>query len=144
MPKCRSCGTRLSKFDKDICPVCGIDMPLEGVDNETIEITSEISGLKETMSGYKETSRTTCFVLSLCIGWSGASYFYQGKNKLGIIWLILNVTIFASLFLLFYFLNQFLLAYILPISLIYILNILMSFYFMYKEDYKDGRGNFLK
>ena len=43
MPKCRNCGTRLTKFDIDICPVCGTKDPLKGVSSDTLEVTSEIS-----------------------------------------------------------------------------------------------------
>ena len=42
MPNCRNCGARLSKFDTDLCPVCGIKNPLEGTSSETVEITSQI------------------------------------------------------------------------------------------------------
>ena len=42
MPSCRNCGARLSKFDSDICPVCGTKKPLEGVSTETIDITSQV------------------------------------------------------------------------------------------------------
>ena len=42
MPNCRNCGARLSKFDADLCPVCGIKDPLRGVSSETVEITSQI------------------------------------------------------------------------------------------------------
>ena len=42
MPTCRECHSRISKFDKDICPVCGAKNPLDGVTSDTIEITHEI------------------------------------------------------------------------------------------------------
>ena len=39
MPNCRNCGARITKFDKDICPVCGTKNPLQGVGSETMEVT---------------------------------------------------------------------------------------------------------
>ena len=42
MPVCRHCGTRITKFDTDRCPVCGELNPLEGVTSDTVEITTEI------------------------------------------------------------------------------------------------------
>ena len=30
MPYCKNCGARITKFEKDICPVCGQKKPLEG------------------------------------------------------------------------------------------------------------------
>ena len=49
MPSCRNCGARLSKFDSDICPVCGTKRPLEGVSSETVEITSQVD-----LSGFND------------------------------------------------------------------------------------------
>ena len=55
MPSCRNCGARLSKFDKDICPVCGAKNPLEGVSSETIDITSQID-----ISGFSDGQKVVC------------------------------------------------------------------------------------
>ena len=41
MPNCRNCGARITKFDKDICPVCGQKNPLMGVDVvKSVEVTN--------------------------------------------------------------------------------------------------------
>ena len=42
MPYCKNCGSRITKFDNDICPICGAKNPLEGVTSDTVEITSEL------------------------------------------------------------------------------------------------------
>ena len=43
MPYCKNCGARITKFDKDLCPVCGAKKPLEGAHSDTIEITTELN-----------------------------------------------------------------------------------------------------
>ena len=61
MPNCRNCGARLSKFDTDLCPVCGIKNPLEGTSSETVEITSQID-LSEMKEGQKVLRRRKKFI----------------------------------------------------------------------------------
>ena len=60
MPTCRNCGARLSKFDKDICPVCGTPDPLKGVTSETVEITSQVD-LSQDPQSPKLKIRSTSF-----------------------------------------------------------------------------------
>ena len=62
MPKCKNCGTRLTKFDNEICPVCGVEHPLEGVSSETIEITSKLDIDKEEFKDYHPTKRINVFL----------------------------------------------------------------------------------
>lgn len=144
MPNCRSCGARLEKFEKVICPVCGVKNPLEGVSSETIEITSQIDGISEQLKGFHQKSRSVCFLLSIFIGFTGAAYFYQNKLLKGLLWLFGNLVIYGGLTAIFYFMDLGWLAFVLPIVVLYIVNIGMGFYFLYIRDYKDGRGNFLK
>lgn len=145
MPNCRNCGTRLTKFDNDICPVCGCKHPLEGMTSETVEITSEISAVGDQIKGFEQKSRSVCFVLSLIVGWSGAAFFYQHKIKKGILWLVLNIVLFAGIFcVLFFPFSLGWVSYLSAIIALYVLNIGMAFFFLYAHDYRDGRGNFLK
>ncbi|MDY0178090.1 MAG: TM2 domain-containing protein [Erysipelotrichia bacterium] len=144
MPNCRKCNTRLTKFEKDICPVCGCKNPLEGMTSETMEITAEISAVGDLVKDYHPKTRTACFVLSILFGWTGAVYFYLRKVSKGIVWLLINLVLLGGLFTAFYFLNLDWLAYLLPIVIVYIFNIAMAFRFFYAMDYRDGQGNFLK
>ena len=43
MPYCKNCGSRITKFDKEICPVCGEKKPLDGAVSDTVEITTELN-----------------------------------------------------------------------------------------------------
>ena len=81
MPSCRNCGARLSKFDSDICPVCGTKKPLEGVSTETIDITSQVD-MSDFAAGQKVVRRRkTLLLYFLIIGFTGAPFFYL-KQKI--------------------------------------------------------------
>ena len=145
MPSCRNCGARLSKFDKDICPVCGQVNPLEGVSSETIEITSQVD-LANFKAGQKVVRRRkTMLILSLVIGWCGAQFFYIKQKTFAIIWLLINLAILGGLFALLYFLvkMQIALAIIIPFATAYLINIVTALVLYYRKDLKDGEGEFV-
>ena len=145
MPNCKNCGTRIEKFNKDICPICGCPEPLKEVESNTVEITSEISLCNDELK-YKARSKLLTFVLFAFIGWTGIGFFYLKKKQSALIYLLTNILIFGILFVIFKFgiqmgLNN---SIILPTIVIYILNLIKSFYFLLKKDIKDGNGDFLK
>ena len=145
MPSCRNCGARLSKFDKDICPVCGVLKPLEGVDSETVEITSQVD-LSGFQAGQKVVRRRkTLLLYFLLIGFTGAPFFYLKQKKNAFLWLIGNLAVIGGLFAFFYFaLNLHIaLAIILPILTVYILNIAVALIYYFLPDLKDGEGEFV-
>ena len=145
MPSCRNCGARLSKFDKDICPVCGVLKPLEGVDSETVEITSQVD-LSGFQAGQKVVRRRkTLLLYFLLIGFTGAPFFYLKQKKNAFLWLIGNLAVIGGLFAFFFFaLNLHIaLAIILPILTVYILNIAVALIYYFLPDLKDGEGEFV-
>ena len=145
MPSCRNCGARLSKFDKDICPVCGTLKPLEGVDSETVEITSQVD-LSGFQAGQKVVRRRkTLLLYFLLIGFTGAPFFYLKQKKNAFLWLIGNLAVIGGLFAFFFFaLNLHIaLAIILPILTVYILNIAVALIYYFLPDLKDGEGEFV-
>ena len=145
MPNCRNCGARLSKFDADICPVCGTKKPLEGVNSETIEITSQID-LNDFKEGQKVVRRRkNLLVLFLAIGLSGAPFFYLKKKSLGLIWLIINLVLLGGLFALFFlvFKLHIALAIILPVATVYLLNGVTGTIYYFLPNLKDGEGEFV-
>ena len=122
MPVCRHCGTRISKFDKDRCPVCGELNPLEGVVSDTVEITSVINLSDELKQNYHPKKKTMFFILSSLIGWLGFQFYYLRYIKAGLIWMGINLLILAGGFCAFYFgLDNILLAVLLPLKTSYIL-----------------------
>ena len=145
MPNCRNCGARISKFDADICPVCGTKKPLEGVNSETIEITSQVD-LNNFVEGQKVVRRRkTLFILFLACGLTGLPFFYLKKKKAGLLWLILNLVLLGGLFSLFFFAVKLHIAIdiIIPILTVYLLNGIMGAVYHFLPDLKDGEGEFV-
>ena len=145
MPSCRNCGARLSKFDNDICPVCGTKKPLEGVSSETIEITSQVD-LSDFKAGQKVVRRRKMMlILSLLVGWTGAMFFYLKNMKVAILWLLLNLGFIASISLLLFSLVglHIALALVVGFAGAYLVNIINGLIFFYRKDLKDGEGEFV-
>ena len=145
MPNCRNCGARLTKFDNDICPVCGTKDPLKGVSSETIEITSQID-----INDFKEGQKVVCrkqkvFLLFALLGLFGAGYFYLKQKKLAILWLVTNLLLLAAVFMLLFFAAHLhiALAVIIPILTVYIINIVVGAVYYFVPNLKDGEGEFI-
>ena len=145
MPNCRNCGARISKFDADICPVCGTKDPLKGVSSETVEITSQID-LNNFVEGQKIVCRRKkLLILFIACGFTGIPFFYLKNKKLGIIWLLLNLVLLGGLFVLFFLpiALHIALAIILPIIIIYAINSIVGVIYNFIPDLKDGEGEFV-
>lgn len=145
MPNCRNCGARLSKFDSDLCPVCGVKNPLQGIDSETVEVTSQIdlSGMKEGQRVVRR--RKTMTLLFFLLGFSGAPFFYIKKTVMGLIWLVCNLVILAGLFSLFYFAihAHIAVAIIVPVVVVYAISAIVGSIYNFLPDLKDGEGEFI-
>ena len=147
MPYCRNCGSRITKFDKDMCPVCGIKLPLQGVNSDTVEITTELKihseeGKKQYLAHY----RLTTFILFALIGWTGAGFFYLKYKKTGLIWLLSNLGLLLGIGALFVLLIGYkeVIGYLVSPAIIYIANIGTGFFYLFKKDIKDGNGEFIR
>ena len=145
MPNCKNCGARISKFDADICPVCGTPKPLQGVSSETIEITSQID-----LNNFKEGQnivrrRKTLLLLFILVGFIGIPFFYLKKKKMALLWLIINLVVLGGLFALFFFALKFhvALAIIIPLLVVYIANAMTGVIYNFIPDLKDGEGEFV-
>ena len=144
MPNCKNCGARISKFDKDICPVCGTKNPLEGVSSETVEITSQID-LNNFVEGQKVVCRRKkMLILFLACGFSAAQFFYLKRKKFAILWLIINLVIMAAVyFLISMFRSPLAVCIIVAVLSTYILNSIMGAIYYFLPDLKDGEGEFV-
>ena len=145
MPNCRNCGARISKFDSDICPVCGTKDPLKGVNSETVEITSQID-----IANFKEGQRVVCrrkklLFFFLALGFTGAPFFYLKKKMLGIIYLVINLIILGGLFAVLYFATQLhiVVAIIIPVLTVYAISGVLGAIYNFLPDLKDGEGEFV-
>ena len=145
MPVCRHCGSRITKFDKDRCPVCGELNPLDGVNSDTVEITSNINITPEEFKDFKPKTRKTFLLLSCLVGFLGIQFFYLKYKRAALIWLACNIVIMAGLFLAFFFgVKNVLLAVLIPLAVAYIANIVLGLVIYRKPSFKDGDGNLLK
>ena len=145
MPICRNCKSRISKLDKDRCPICGEINPLDGVTSDTIEVTSDIDLSNEAFSDYKPKRRKTFLILSLVIGWTSAQFFYLKFFKLAFIALAINLAMAAAFFFPFFFgLHDVVLSIVAPICVLYGANIALGIYFYRRPTLKDAEGNLLK
>lgn len=146
MPTCRECHSRISKFDKDICPVCGCKKPLEGVTSETVEITSQIDLNGADYQEYKPKRRTVLFFLSMLLGFFGAPFIYLGKKLFGILSLIINFAFIGgvgTIFALFTPLG-YSLGYVIALIIIFVINTVVGLFFLFKNSIKDSKGEFVK
>ena len=145
MPVCRYCGARISKFDNDMCPVCGTKKPLEGVRSETVEITTEINTSDPSFNNYKVTKRSTACLYFSLLGIFGCGFFYTKRNKIGVIWLISNIVFIAGLGSILAFLTplSILWGYLICLFIAYAINIAVGLYHLFKDNLKDGNGEFM-
>ena len=145
MPVCRHCGSRITKFDKDRCPICGELNPLDGVNSDTVEITSNINITPDDFIDYKPKTKKTFLLLSCLIGWLGTQFFYLKYKRAGFIWLGVNLFVFLAGFLpLFLGAKNLVLAIVIPVLLMYIANIVLGLVIFFKPSFKDGNSNLLK
>ena len=145
MPNCRNCGARLSKFDTDLCPVCGIKDPLQGTSSETVEITSQID-LSQMQEGQKVVRRRKKMIAYFfALGFSGLPFFYIKKYVLGLIWLVANLAVLGGLFAVFYFAMHahIAVAIIVPLLIVYVVNAIVAAIYNFLPDIKDGEGEFI-
>ena len=145
MPVCRHCGPRISKFDKDRCPVCGELNPLDGVNSDTIEITRGIDITPEDYKDYKPKTRKIFLLLSCLAGWFGVQFFYLKYRRAGLIWLAASLVLVAGLSVAFYFITHIIaVAILIGFGIGLIPNAAYGLVIYRKPSFKDGDGNLLK
>ena len=145
MPKCKNCNSRIDRFNKDRCPICGVTFPFEGMNSDTVEITTNIDVDSVDQDYYRPCRKRELFLFFALLGIFGAPYFYLKKAKEGLIQLIFNAVIIGLMsFLLAYFTSLTILYSILiSIGLMYILNIIFGAIVVAQPNLKDGNGEFV-
>lgn len=145
MPNCRNCGARLTKFDKDICPVCGTKNPLDGVLSETVEITTEIDLSDENFSNYKPLYKKTLLLLFCLCGWTGAPFFYLKKTQWGVLYLIINLIVIAGIGLPVCLLTSLSFwGFVISAGVAYVANIIVGIVFFLMNNLRDSGGNYVR
>ena len=145
MPKCRNCNSRIDRFSKDRCPICGVEHPFDGVNSDTIEITTNIDVDSVDQEYYRPCRKRELFLFFCLLGIFGAPYFYLKKVKEGVIQLVCNVILIGLMsFLLAYFTSLSIgYAILVSIGSMYLLNIIFGFVVVSQPNLKDGNGEFV-
>lgn len=144
MANCKHCNAQISRLDKDVCPFCGGLKPLEGTDDSTQDITKVI-GQVEHAEDLHLHSRVIAAILAFVFGIFGLHTFYLGKNKKGLITLIVSIDLIGGLGSLIYFVawkNIF--AYLIPYFILEFLMIGVGVAYLTKRNIVDSNGAFLK
>lgn len=144
MPNCKNCGARLTKFDKDLCPVCGCKNPLDGVLSETIEVTTEIDLSDENFSNYKPLYKKTLLILFCLLGWTGAPFFYLKNKKWGFLYLLINLALIAGIGVPLYFTQLTFFGFIIAAGVSYVANIIVGIIFFFMNNLRDAGGNYVR
>lgn len=145
MPKCKNCNSRIERFNKDRCPICGVTFPFEGMSSDTVEITTNIDVDSVAPSDYRPCRKKDLLMFFCLLGVFGAPYFYLRKPKAGLFQLITNMILIGLMsFLLFYF-SSLGIGYAILISIgsLYLLNIIFGFIVVAQPNLKDGKGEFV-
>lgn len=143
MPNCRQCGSRLSKLDKDICPVCGLKHPFEdAISQDTVEFTQTIGVIKDDIP--KAKSRKLAIRLACFTNILGLDFYYLHFNLAFYLNLayVLILGIILPIILTIYFGLWYLFIIFLGLSILF--HIGFSIYLKFAIDLKDGRGEFLR
>lgn len=148
MPLCKNCHRNISRFDKDICPYCGFINPIDDT-YETKDVTSLANPVKEGFKLYKSKSKTLFLVFAFTLSFFGIHEFYLGFKRRGFIYLIINLMATAIIGSSLAFIPSPailspLWSYLVTFFAIYLVNILLSIRFLFKESLKDKRGEFLR
>lgn len=144
MPICKNCHKRINRFNKDRCPVCGVENPFEGMSSDTIEITTNID-VGQVGSEYHPCLKKRMLLYFCLIGITGIPFFYLKKKKLGFIELFSSLIIYAGVSLLFFFLTdiQSFLCGLIAFGVVYLLNISLGLIYYFTPNLKDGNGEFV-
>ena len=103
MPICKNCKKRIERFNKDRCPICGVEHPFEGMSSDTIEITTSID-VENINVDYHPRQKKKMLLLFCLAGITGIPFFYLHKKALGFIQIAWSVIIFSLIsFLIWYF-----------------------------------------
>lgn len=143
MPNCRQCGARLSKFDADICPVCGLKHPFDdAVSADTVEFTQTIGTLDGEVPSFK--SRKLAAKLAFFTSFLGLDLYYLHfyiAFVINAIYFVLLGVLLPTLLTIFFGAYY---VFFITLGVSMIGHIAYGVYLLVAKDYKDGRGEFLR
>ncbi len=144
MPICKNCGSRITKFDKDRCPICGEVNPFDTQDDQTQDITGVIGKLGSDLNLSKLRKRKTMIALAFTLGFTGAPLFYIGYVKNALVWVIINIVLAcAAVFI--PMINQPLwVGFVIMGGALILSNLILGTLLSIKHNFKDSYGELIK
>lgn len=142
MPVCKNCGSRIDKFNKDRCPICGYENPFNEDGVKTVEITSNID---EKLSDYNPKKKNTMLILFIVAGFFGIPFFYIKQIKSGLILLLINMVAIGlvSFILAFYAKMPVYAAILIGFGMMLLVNSIAGIVLYRTPNLKDGDGEFI-
>ena len=144
MPVCKNCKKRIDRFNKDRCPICGVENPFEGVSSDTIEITTsiDVDNINIDYNPRKKKKMLTLFCLA---GITGIPFFYLHKKALGFIQIAWSLAIVSTISLLIWGFTNIPSAVcgVFGILGCYLVNIIIGLILYKTPNLKDGDGEFV-
>ena len=143
MPVCKNCYSRIDKFNKERCPICGVINPFEGMVSDTIEITTYLDVDRK---DYHPRKRVTELLLHIFLGWIGVNWYYTYKYKKGLIALAITLVLVGlGGFFLGYFIPSigYKFSFLIIFLIIFIVHLIYAVVAYTIPNRKDGRGDFL-
>ena len=111
----------------------------------SVEITSQVD-LSEFQEGQKVVRRRKkMLILFLSIGFTGLGFFYLKKKKEALLYIVINLLLFTSGFLLLHLLAglNIALSIILPLIAVYLVGAIFGLVYYFTPNLKDGEGEFV-
>ena len=130
MPICKNCHSRISKFDKDICPICGTPNPLDGVTSDTIEVTHGFDG-----------SDPAVYFASL--GFLGVGFAYLRFKVFSIIWCLINLALIGGVGALLLLTPLKFFGFLIMFAIMVLINVCVGLYYKLTPNVKDGSGELI-
>ncbi len=145
MPICKNCGSRITKFDKDICPICGERNPIDEGSDVTQDITGVIGKVGNDLNLSKMRKRKTMIILAYTLGFVGAPFFYIGYVKNALVWMLINLVLAVPAVLL-PLLNKHPLwvGFVIMAAVLVLSNIIIGTLMTIKHNFKDSYGELIK
>lgn len=145
MPVCKNCKKRIDRFNKDRCPICGVENPFEGVTSDTVEITTNID-VDNINVDYHPRRRKKLLLFFVLIGITGIPFFYMKKKVMGFVQIFLSLAIaLPTAFLLWKFVPAIypFLDGVIGVGAAYLVNIIWGLIYSNLPNLKDGTGEFV-
>ena len=144
MPVCRNCKKRIERFNKDRCPICGIEHPFEGVNSDTVEITTNID-VDSVGVDYNPRKKKKMLLYFLLIGLTGVPFFYLHKKLLGALQIVWSVLIISAVAILLWFFTPIINYFcgLCGLGAAYLVNIVIGLIIYKTPNLKDGDGEFV-